>query len=210
MAKFSKVEFCSGNSAIMEFSPKLPKMEIVYIYASSENEANALIALLRQEHWQGGDTHSISVKYGVHIPWGTEAVEMKRDGKPFLPYPYEIPRGERIGGDPSRRLDLARCLLLLLWQGYSAGGHNCGRSPESSLLEPAMDLLGPARPEFRRKCESSVDQLLEEIEVILSAGNRSKDAHVWKDMEVGPADAEEWIEKLRQSVETELSRVPEC
>lgn len=62
-----------------------------YIYAQNKNEAAALIALLRLEGWDGGDTKQIGLKYGVHIPWSEEDYDFIRKGNGIVldSYIYE-------------------------------------------------------------------------------------------------------------------------
>lgn len=62
-----------------------------YIYAQNDNEAAALIAILKLENWSGGDTKQIGLKYNIHIPWADEDCgEVKSNCKTLKPYEYSL------------------------------------------------------------------------------------------------------------------------
>lgn len=46
-----------------------------------------------------------------------------------------------------QRVRRARSLLRVIWQGYDAAGHSCGRSRTCAYLELAMGLIGSPDPE---------------------------------------------------------------
>lgn len=61
-----------------------------------------------------------------------------------------------------QRIRRARTLLRIIWQGYDAAGHSCGRSQTCAFLELALDLIGPADPTESRQADTDVTPLLAE------------------------------------------------
>jgi hypothetical protein len=101
---------------------------------------------------------------------------------------------------PGERADLVRCLLILLWQGYSAEGHFHGRSRASGLLEAAMNVLGPPRHEARNGIEGKELELIKRAEEIyrldMEAGIES-----WMSCSL-PINDNTFMEKLRKEIES--------
>lgn len=100
----------------------------------------------------------------------------------------------------SDRLDVVRCLLLILWQSYSALGTNCGRSHHGKILEAAMDILGPPRSEFRRKYEFDYNAIMELASKINIDYSKMED-----NMDISDylSNFEEIMEKIRKEIELE-------
>lgn len=69
-----------------------------------------------------------------------------------------------------QRVRRARSLLRVIWQGYDASGHSCGRSRTCAYLELAMSLIGlPDPKESQIVDQGDLNMLVAEAKEWISA-----------------------------------------
>ena len=101
----------------------------------------------------------------------------------------------------SEIVDLARCLLILIWQGYDAQGHSCGRSLTCGLLEAAMMALGEPSRKAREGIEERGLELIERAREFSHLDFERADKY-WMDTLHNDTSAyPDFIERLRKEID---------
>lgn len=179
-----------------EFLKKLNKPE-EHSGAQSPEKPHALLVRLHNFIWKSSTITSEELpKY--------PGSELEREVVAHL-FPDEKTSSPEESGtrSTSERVDLARCLLILLWQAYDAAGHSHGRSLAATILENVMNLLGQPREEARSSIEGNLAKLIDKAREIHSEDIEREDPFWFREMVLGEVGAQkQFVEKLRTEIES--------
>lgn len=185
--------------AIESWFQFLKKLEAPETYASAESaeKARALLIRLHNYIWK------LSTVDSEKLPEYLES-ELEKEITSYLFQDKESAAPDEASKCATReRVDLARCLLILLWQAYDAAGHSHGRSLAATILENVMNLLGQPRDDARSSIEGNLAKLIGRAREIHSQDIEQGDPFWFREVVLGEEGAQkQFVEKLRKEIES--------